>query len=149
MLCQFLLYSKMTQSYIYKHSFYHILFIFHHVLSQETGYRSLCCTAGPHCLSILNGIVVAAFLRHTFYFISLWNQSLSPALGIEKQITPSFTPIAPIFLNPRETWKYASSSWLRIFTQADKTSFGVYSTASRVLSTLNCPAALNIFIVNI
>ena len=30
--------------------------IFHHGLSQETGYSSLCCAVGPHCLSILNGI---------------------------------------------------------------------------------------------
>ena len=32
--------------------FFHI--ISHHVLSQEIGYNSLCYTAGPHCLSILN-----------------------------------------------------------------------------------------------
>ena len=31
--------------------------IFHHVLSQESGYRSLCCTVGPHCSCILNAIV--------------------------------------------------------------------------------------------
>ena len=34
-LCPFLLYSKVTQSYIYIHYFSHI--IFHHVLSQEIG----------------------------------------------------------------------------------------------------------------
>ena len=45
----------MTQSYIYVHSFSHT--IFHHVLSQESGYSSLCCTVGPHCLSILTVIV--------------------------------------------------------------------------------------------
>ena len=28
--------------------------IYHHVLSQETGYSSLGCTVGPHCLSILH-----------------------------------------------------------------------------------------------
>ena len=53
MLCQFQLYNKMIQSYIL------FLIIFHHVLSQETGYSSLCCTVGPHCLSILNGIVAS------------------------------------------------------------------------------------------
>ena len=38
------------------HSFSHI--IFHHDLSQETGYSSsLCYTVGPYCLSILNVIV--------------------------------------------------------------------------------------------
>ena len=55
MLCQFLLYSKVTQSYIYTHSFSYISFL--HGLSRETGYSSLCCTVGPHCLSIINVIV--------------------------------------------------------------------------------------------
>ena len=34
------------------HSFFHTTF--HHVVSQEIGYSSLCYTAGPHCLPILN-----------------------------------------------------------------------------------------------
>ena len=36
----------------------HILFyiLFHHGLSQETGYGSLFCTVGPYSLSILNVI---------------------------------------------------------------------------------------------
>ena len=52
---QFPLYSKVTQSYIYIHSLSYI--IFHHNLSKETEYSSLCCTEGPHCLSILNIIL--------------------------------------------------------------------------------------------
>ena len=52
LLCQFLLYSKGTWSYIYMHYFSHT--IFHRVLSQEIGYSALCWPAGPHCLSILN-----------------------------------------------------------------------------------------------
>ena len=40
---------------IYMHDFSHI--ILHHGLSQEIGYSSLCYTAGPHFLSILNVIV--------------------------------------------------------------------------------------------
>ena len=55
MLCHVLLYSKVTPSYIYIHSFSHT--IFHHSLSQETGYGSLCCTVAPCCLSFLNAIV--------------------------------------------------------------------------------------------
>ena len=39
-------------SHTHIHSFSHI--ILHHVLSKEIGYSSLCCTVGPHCLSILN-----------------------------------------------------------------------------------------------
>ena len=73
MLCQFLLYSKVIQSYIYIYRHIHILFntysilykhiysfshiLFHHGLSQVIGSSSLWCPAGPHCLSILNGIV--------------------------------------------------------------------------------------------
>ena len=55
MLCQFLLYNKVSHPYIYIHSLSYI--IFHLGFSQETGYSSLCYTAGPHCLSILNVIV--------------------------------------------------------------------------------------------
>ena len=55
MFCQFLLYSKVSQSHICIHSFSHI--IFHHVLSKVMGYSSLFYTAGLHCLSILNVIV--------------------------------------------------------------------------------------------
>lgn len=45
----------MYSRYIYLHSFSHT--IFHHILSQENGYSSLCCTVGPRCLPILNVIV--------------------------------------------------------------------------------------------
>lgn len=54
-LCPFLLFSIMMLSCIYMHSFSHA--IFHHVLSQASEYSSLSCTAGPHCLSVLNTIV--------------------------------------------------------------------------------------------
>ena len=54
-LCQFLLYSIVIQSYIHIHSFPHT--IFHHVLSQEMGYSSLCYAVRPRCLSILNVIL--------------------------------------------------------------------------------------------
>ena len=47
MLCQFLLYSKVTPTHIYIHSLSCV--IFHHGLSQETGCSSLCCTVGLHC----------------------------------------------------------------------------------------------------
>ena len=55
MLCQFLLYSKVTKSYIHIYSFSHTVFLY--ALSQETGYGPLCCTVEPHCLFILNVIV--------------------------------------------------------------------------------------------
>ena len=47
MFSQFLLYSHMTQSYIYIQCFPYI--IFHHVLSQEIGFSFLYCTVGSHC----------------------------------------------------------------------------------------------------
>ena len=59
MCCQFLLYSKVTQShthtYIYVHSFSHN--ILHRIPSEVTRYSLLCCTAGSHCLSTPNAIV--------------------------------------------------------------------------------------------
>ena len=55
MLCQFLLYDKVTQSYIYIHCFSYI--IFHPVLSQDTECNFLLCTVGPNFLSTLNLIV--------------------------------------------------------------------------------------------
>ena len=54
-----LLYSRVTRSHI--HTYMHIrspsYTVSLHVLSQETGQSSLCCTVGPHCFSILNGRV--------------------------------------------------------------------------------------------
>ena len=55
MFYQFLLYSKVTQLYINIHSFTHI--IIYQILPQAIGNSSLCYTAGPHCLSILDVIV--------------------------------------------------------------------------------------------
>ena len=57
MLCQFLLYIRVTRSYICIHTRSPSFIIFHHTLFQKTGYSSLCCTVGPQCLSILNVIV--------------------------------------------------------------------------------------------
>ena len=54
MSCQFLLYSKVTQLYIYIHAFCHIIL---HVPSQVIRNSSLCYTAGSHCLSIPDAIV--------------------------------------------------------------------------------------------
>ena len=52
-LCHFLLYSIVTQLYIYTHSFSYI--IFHYGLPQETGCRSLGCEW--NCLTILSVMV--------------------------------------------------------------------------------------------
>ena len=59
MLCQFLLYSKVTQSYIYSMYIYIPFLILSSIMfyNQDIGHSSLCYTAGPHCPSILNVIV--------------------------------------------------------------------------------------------
>ena len=44
-------YSKVIELYVYKHSYFNILF--HSGLSQDTEYSSLCYAVGPCCLSIL------------------------------------------------------------------------------------------------
>ena len=51
-MCQFLLYSKVTQSCIYK--FFYVCNIFHHGLSLGIEYSSRCYIVGAYCLSILN-----------------------------------------------------------------------------------------------
>ena len=54
MLGQFLLYSKVTQSYT------HRFFVSYHLPSYSIprdDKSSLCCTVGPHCLTMLNGRV--------------------------------------------------------------------------------------------
>ena len=66
MFCQFLPYSKVTQSYIhiYIYTHTHILFsFFYHVLSQMIRYSSLRYTVGAHWLSILNVIVCIYHLQ--------------------------------------------------------------------------------------
>ena len=45
--------DPVIHTYIYSSSY----IIFHHGLSQETRYSSLCCTVGHHCTSIINVIV--------------------------------------------------------------------------------------------
>ena len=58
-LYQFLLYSIMIESYIYVHSFSHI--IFYPGLSQETEYSSLCYTVVRHCHSFFFFFVFDSF----------------------------------------------------------------------------------------
>ena len=53
MLCQFLLYSTVTAYTAY--SF--LCIIFHHGLSQKTGYSVWCYKVGPCCSPIINVIV--------------------------------------------------------------------------------------------
>lgn len=57
-LCRFLPYSKVTQAFISIHS--PSFTVFHPGLSQETGYRSLCCTAALPASAFLHVVVCAS-----------------------------------------------------------------------------------------
>ena len=72
MSCRFLLYIKVTQSCILMHSFF-LNIIFHHYLSREIGYSSICYTLGPYGLSIFNVIVWRCqFFWCVFFFFSFF-----------------------------------------------------------------------------
>ena len=57
-MCVYVYIHKHIHTYIYSFSF----IFFHHVLSQKTGYISLCYTVGSHCLFVLN-VIVCIFLK--------------------------------------------------------------------------------------
>ena len=80
----FLLCSKVTQSYIYMHSSSYI--IFHHVLSQEIGYSSLCCTA-----VFLGGCQVRMLHLNQLIqlprTLSLWRKNSAKRLRVVRQIS--------------------------------------------------------------
>ena len=63
-----MLYSKVTQLYVYIHSFSHI--ILHYVPSQVIDYSSLCYTAGFHCLFSPNACV--SFMMRKFHVFSIF-----------------------------------------------------------------------------
>ena len=59
-----------THTHTHTHIFSCSHIILHHVPSQETGYSSLCCTAGSHCLSTANAIVcIWCYLNSLFPFL--------------------------------------------------------------------------------
>ena len=73
-------------SYIYIHSFPHLTF--YHVLSQEIGYSSLCCTVEPHCLSILN--VIVCIYQPQSPNICKFNNTLLYYTWVKKEITRKY-----------------------------------------------------------
>ena len=114
MFCQFLLYSIVTQSYIY------ILFlilspIFYHVPSQVIGCSFLDYTGRPYCLSILNIIVCIYYPKlpvhpPPFFFLlagtSLFSMSVKTSI-LNTAVWSSLWPlIGPAY------------SCLRIFAEA-------------------------------
>ena len=90
MLCQFLLYSKMTQLYTYIHSPSYI--IFHHVLSQ-----------GPQCSSILNGMVCIYKAHLYFSFLPTFpqgNSTLCPIIRENNSVNYCGRFCSQIFADP-------------------------------------------------
>ena len=59
-------YSVLVYIYRYVNIYTHFSIIFHHGLSQETGYNSPDRIVGPHCLSILS--VLYVFSSYTEQF---------------------------------------------------------------------------------
>ena len=64
--------------YINAYAFSHI--ILYHAVAQVIGYSSLCYTAGPHCLSILNVIVIVVFLGPHLRHMDV------PRLGVQLEL---------------------------------------------------------------
>ena len=147
-LCQFLLYSIVTQSYIcvcvcmyiYTHFFSHT--IFHHVLPQGIRYRPLCCSVGPHCISILNVIEgcfligFGAFLMKLDccigfpppLFLGLHSQHMEvPRLGVELELqlaayttaiaTQDLSGVCYLHRNSRQHWSLNPVSKARDWTR--------------------------------
>ena len=97
MLCQFPLYSKVTQSYICKMYIYTFPFLYYLPTwpIPRDRYSSLCYIVGPHCLSILNVTAYKVNLEttHTAQWIGsmiweiaqpLWSLPQS-SRGLQKQ----------------------------------------------------------------
>ena len=106
-----------TQSYIYIHYFSHT--IFHHVLSQEIWYSSLCYSVGPYCLSILNTTVCIyqPQISHPFHSLSLplWQpQACSFFLWVYFCFVNRF--ICAIFLGSIYKWYCIMSKNRNIFS---------------------------------
>ena len=89
-LCQFLPYSIVTQSYICMHSFSYTMF--HHVLSRETVSSSLGWTVGPHCLSILNARWIHTHTHMPIHFPASLSLSLTHTHTHTHTHTPTHTP---------------------------------------------------------
>ena len=88
MLCQFLLYSKLTQLYTYIHSFLHY---FHYGLSQDIEYSSLCHTVG----SVV--CVRAHSVSHFWLFVTPWTVACQDPLSTKcsKQACWGGSPCPP------------------------------------------------------
>ena len=84
MFCQFLLYSKVTQLYMYIHSFFHI--ILHHVPTQVIRYSSQCYTAVKwwFLTEVFYSQEVFWKLRGRFYWVPLQHVEV-PRPGIKPE----------------------------------------------------------------
>ena len=93
MFCQFLLYSKMNQLYMYISYLWGISFLFRSPKSTEQ--ISLCCTAGSHQLSILYIIYIQIYISQP----QAPNSSYPPThfpLGIQMFVLYIFVSISAL-----------------------------------------------------
>ena len=103
LLCQFLLYNKVTRAYTHIPSFSHI--IFHPGLSQETGQSSLCGTAGPLCSSILS-VLVGISWPHTWRVNSeKWENAETKKNSQERIIILVHSTKSSPFILPPGLWR--------------------------------------------
>ena len=125
MLYQFLLYGKVTQSYIYIYIFFLFLnTLFHHGLSQGNRYSCLCFTIRPYCLSILNVIVCLSisFFHLFICFLGLRPQHVEvPRLGVKSELQlPAYTTATATWDRSHVCDLYHSQQQCQILNQLRK-----------------------------
>ena len=84
---------------IFIYIYIYFFLIFYYVLSQVTGYSSLCYTAGPHCLSILN---VNSFQTLTFTHFLTEKSISSDLTSVEQKFFPHQVSLHSIL--PCSSW---------------------------------------------
>ena len=111
--------DSVTHTHTHTHTHTLSCTIFHHVLPQKIGHSSLCCSVGPHCISILN-VIVCIYQPQTlcpspFHFICFWfSQDLQvtdPTSLLQLFSTVHFFPLSPTYVLNSLLVHRVSSLW--------------------------------------